>query len=234
MKTVLRGNLFCSTLPAMLAGRGWYIPILGAKISAWKSSCRDPWLRVLPWERQMMLSSFSARCNFTTGIALFLGTAALGWCTAAGASPASVSGAGGTLVASYERQKCPAQGDDEVTAKGHFLEGLALTVDQTTAVRSLGEDYRVRFHALAERSSVVRQKLRETPPDDPDYASAVDAAAQEISLLSAEGVRLAAQMWSEVYALLTPEQQRQLRDRLDKEQERWNDWRQRHLPSGSN
>ena len=180
----------------------------------------------------MVAKSLRVRRDLMAGLVMVLGAATL-WSTGAEASTGGDGATGESFLTGYEGRKCLAEGDGEM-AKGQFLEGLTLTTEQTAAIRSLGEAYRIRFHALAERGSGTRQKLRETPPDDPGYASAVDAAAHEASLLSADGVRLVADMWSEIYGVLTPEQRQQFRNRLDSEQDRWNDWRQRHLPSGNN
>jgi len=180
----------------------------------------------------MVAKSLRVRRDLMAGLVMVLGAATL-WSTGAEASTGGDGATGESFLTRYEGRECLAEGDGEM-AKGQFLEGLTLTTEQTAAIRSIGEAYRIRFHALAERGSGARQKLRETPPDDPGYASAVDAAAHEASLLSADGVRLVADMWSEIYGVLTPEQRQQFRNRLDSEQDRWNDWRQRHLPSGNN
>lgn len=82
------------------------------------------------------------------------------------------------------------------------LNQLDLTAEQKAQVRAIFDQGRPQLHAAHQSGRATRDQLEVTPPTDPAYpgmlASAKSNAADQIQLMS--------DLWTQVYAKLTPEQ----------------------------
>lgn len=108
------------------------------------------------------------------------------------------------------------------------LESLGVTAEQRLAIQQVALRYRDRGLVLAQRGSAIREQWMSVAPDDPGYPQATEDAAATAADLAADGLRLLAEMRSEMHALLTPEQRQQMKEQAQKERQRWDDWRNRH------
>jgi protein CpxP len=111
---------------------------------------------------------------------------------------------------------------------------LGLTDAQRQSIRGLFESARPAMQQRREQARANAELLRKTQPDSPEYQAVVARVSRTAGELAASGVSDAAQLRSQVWAVLTPEQrvkaqqlgeQRQLRrderrkefrDRMDK------------------
>lgn len=82
------------------------------------------------------------------------------------------------------------------------LNQLDLTAEQKAQVRAIFDQGKPQLHAAHQSGRATRDQLEVTPPTDPAYpgmlASAKSNAADQIQLMS--------DLWTQVYAKLTPEQ----------------------------
>jgi len=163
---------------------------------------------------------------------LALATCAL---PALGAPPASPSPPAG--------QECPMQhrpgmhgmqGMEGGGPGGPFMraiEDLKLTPEQREAMKAVGERFSARGTELRQRGEAIAEAMRVAEPGTPGYASATDKAGADAAGLAADTVRLAADLRSELWAILTPEQREQLRQRTAQQRKGWDEWRERHRPA---
>ena len=85
----------------------------------------------------------------------------------------------------------------------HILRQLNLTPEQKTQVDSILSSAKPQMQAHHATSVANREKLMVLSPSDPAYPAAVAAVQADAS----SGVKLAADLKTQVYAVLTPEQQ---------------------------
>lgn len=127
---------------------------------------------------------------------------------------------------------CPMMKDGAAGWQTRLAE-LGVTAEQQMSFQQVAQSYRDRAMVLAQRGSVARDRWMSVLPDDPGYAAATEEAATATAAIAADGIRLAGQMRAEIYALLTPEQRQQMSEKLSSDQQRWDEWRQRHQAAPS-
>jgi protein CpxP len=89
------------------------------------------------------------------------------------------------------------------------LRGLNLTDAQKEAVKAIIEKHKPELKAIADVAIPARQKLHAAVTADAVNEEAIRAAAAEVAATEANGAVLRAKIHSEVWAVLTPEQQQQ-------------------------
>jgi Spy/CpxP family protein refolding chaperone len=95
------------------------------------------------------------------------------------------------------------QGDNA----GMFGAELKLSGTQKQEFASLMQIYGPRLQEIRKRGQDERKRLLSMAPDDPDYSKLTDLVAKDASKSATEVVVLLAELQSNAYALLTPEQQ---------------------------
>lgn len=85
----------------------------------------------------------------------------------------------------------------------HLLHQLDLTADQQAQVQSIYAQARPRLQALHETGRATHEALEATAPTDPGYAALLVAAKSGAT----DRVQLESDLWTQIYAVLTPEQQ---------------------------
>ena len=91
----------------------------------------------------------------------------------------------------------------------HDLLGqLNLSADQKQQVQSIFAQARPQMHSLRETSRTNREQLVATPPTDANYPGLVAQAKTNAAQL----IQLTSDLWTQVYAVLTPEQQAKIPD----------------------
>jgi Spy/CpxP family protein refolding chaperone len=83
-----------------------------------------------------------------------------------------------------------------------ILDELSLTTEQTTAIHEIIAKTRPQMQAVHESGRANREQLETTPPTDPAYPGLVASAKTN----AAEQIQLMSDMWTQVYAKLTPDQ----------------------------
>ena len=99
------------------------------------------------------------------------------------------------------------------------LRQLDLTDAQRAAMRDIMEGHRERLDALRERSAPIREALRGAATATPVDESLIRHLSAQLAEVQADGAVLHANIQSEVFAVLTPEQQTEARE-LRAERER--------------
>ena len=90
---------------------------------------------------------------------------------------------------------------------GMFGDELKLNTTQKQEFGSLMQIYGPRLQEIRKRGQDSRKRLLSMAPDDPDYSKLTDQVAKDASKSAREVVVLLAELQSNAYALLTPEQQ---------------------------
>ena len=88
----------------------------------------------------------------------------------------------------------------------HLLGKLDLTADQKAQIKSIYAQAKPQLESLRAGSRSTRELLSTTPPNDPGYAGLVATAQSH----AAARVQLRSELWTQVYAILTPAQQAQI------------------------
>jgi Spy/CpxP family protein refolding chaperone len=88
-------------------------------------------------------------------------------------------------------------------ALGSALQKLNLSADQRNQIQSIYAQAKPRFKSLQSERRTNLDALATTPPTDPGYPALVAAAQSN----AAAGVQLRADIWSQIHAVLTPDQQ---------------------------
>jgi Spy/CpxP family protein refolding chaperone len=127
-------------------------------------------------------------------------TAALGGASlsAAATQPAPVTDAPDHAYASM-RHGGPGSPDGSMR---RVLDQLDLTAQQKTQMRAIFDQARPQLQAVRESGRANRDQLDVTPPTDPAYAGLLTFAKSN----AAEQVQLMSDLWTQVYAKLTPDQ----------------------------
>lgn len=82
------------------------------------------------------------------------------------------------------------------------LDQLDLTAEQKTQIQSIHEQAKPRMQAVRQSERANREQLAVMPPTDPAYAGLVASAKTN----AAEQIQLTSDLWTQVYAKLTPDQ----------------------------
>jgi Spy/CpxP family protein refolding chaperone len=83
-----------------------------------------------------------------------------------------------------------------------MLDQLDLTADQKTQVHAIFDQAKPQLQAAHETGRANRDQLEVTPPTDPAYAGLLASAKSN----AAEQIQLMSDLWTQVYAKLTPDQ----------------------------
>ena len=102
-------------------------------------------------------------------------------------------------------------------AFGHVLRQLNLTPEQKTQIQSIFAQAKPQLQALHSSSHANREQLATVPPNDPGYAALV---ASEQSAAAAR-VKMRADLWGQIYAVLTPAQQAAIPGVVAAEKAKW-------------
>ena len=86
------------------------------------------------------------------------------------------------------------------------LDQLDLTAQQKTQVRTLFDQAKPQLQAVHESGRANREQLVVTPPTDPAYSGQLAFAKSN----AAEQIQLMSDLWSQIYAVLTPDQRAQI------------------------
>jgi Spy/CpxP family protein refolding chaperone len=107
------------------------------------------------------------------------------------------------------------------------LRGLDLTDTQREQVRVAMDAHKAEFEALATRSRAARQALNQAVTAETFNEATVREKAIDVAAAEADGAVLRAKAHSEVWALLTPEQQQKARELRASQEARREQMRQR-------
>ncbi|MGA2777971.1 MAG: Spy/CpxP family protein refolding chaperone [Steroidobacteraceae bacterium] len=92
----------------------------------------------------------------------------------------------------------------------HLYSKLGLSADQQASVKSILTAAGPGLKSLHQQMRANSLKLRQTTPDDPNYASVANEVSQTHGALSTQLVAQMADVRSQLYAILTPAQKTQL------------------------
>jgi len=92
----------------------------------------------------------------------------------------------------------------------HLYSKLNLSADQEASVKSILAAARPGLKSLHQQMRANSLKLRQTTPDDPNFASIANEVSQTHGTLSTQMVAQMADVRSKLYAVLTPAQKTQL------------------------
>jgi len=116
-------------------------------------------------------------------------------------------------------------------AFGHVLHQLNLTPEQKTQIQSILAQAKPQLQALRSNSRSNHEQLATVSPNDPGYAALV---ASEQSAAAAR-VKMRADLWGQIYAVLTPAQQAAVPGIVAAEKAKWAArraaWQQQHTAS---
>jgi Spy/CpxP family protein refolding chaperone len=82
------------------------------------------------------------------------------------------------------------------------LSQLDLTAEQKAQVRAIFDQAKPQLHATHQSGRATRDQLEVTPPTDPAYAGMLASAKSN----AADQIQLMSDLWTQVYAKLTPDQ----------------------------
>jgi len=92
----------------------------------------------------------------------------------------------------------------------HLYAQLNLTADQKTQIKTIMAGAGPQMKSIHEQMKANSLKLRQTQPNDPNYANVVAEASQAGASLHSQMITLHADVRSQVFKILTPAQQTQL------------------------
>ena len=93
---------------------------------------------------------------------------------------------------------------------GHLYAQLNLTADQKTQLKTIMAGAGPQMKSIHEQMKANSLKLRQTQPNDPNYANVVAEVSQADASLHSQMITLHADVRSQVFKILTPAQQTQL------------------------
>ena len=93
---------------------------------------------------------------------------------------------------------------------GHLYSKLGLSADQQASMKSIMTAAKPQMKSLHEQMRANHLKLMQTKPDDPNYGNVVAEVAQSNAALASQHTTHAAELRTQMYALLTPAQKVQL------------------------
>jgi protein CpxP len=107
-----------------------------------------------------------------------------------------------------------------------LLRGLDLTEDQQAQVRQVMQSHRDEFRAVGERLRAAERAQQDAVTATPFDENAVRARAAEVAAVQADEAVLRAKVHSDVFAVLTPEQQAKAAELKAQRQQRMEQFRQ--------
>src|ERR1700722_7604585 len=137
--------------------------------------------------------------------------------------------AGGALVAATVGASTAAAADDAATAApapapgagphgwghgghgpGHLFSKLGLSADQQASIKAIMTAAKPQMKSMHDQMRANHLKLMQTKPDDPNYGNVVAEVAQSNAALASQRTAHAAELRTQMYAVLTPAQKTQL------------------------
>ena len=137
--------------------------------------------------------------------------------------------AGGALVAATVGASTAAAADDAAAAApapapapgagphgwghggpGHLFSKLGLSADQQASIKAIMTAAKPQMKSMHEQMRANHLKLMQTKPDDPNYGNLVAEVAQSNAALASQRTAQAAELRTQMYAVLTPAQKTQL------------------------
>lgn len=103
---------------------------------------------------------------------------------------------------------------------GKVMRELDMTPEQRDAVKNVMREASPRLHDVHEARRDVHEQLMNASPDSASYAQVVEKAAQEAAENAARATRLAGQLKSDIWALLTDEQKARAIELREERQQR--------------
>jgi len=145
-----------------------------------------------------------------------------------------IAALGGAAIASAATE--PAAPNDAPMRHGgpdggfhHVLDQLDLTADQQAQVHAIFDQAKPQLQAAHESGRANRDQLEVTPPTDPAYPGLLESAKAN----AAEQIQLMSDLWTQVYAKLTPDQRARIPGivaaaRTERDARRAS-WKQQHI-----
>ena len=93
---------------------------------------------------------------------------------------------------------------------GHLYSKLGLSAEQQASLKSIMTAAKPQMKSLHDQMRANHLKLVQTKPDDPNYGNVVAAVAQSNAALASQRTTQAAELRTQMYAVLTPAQKTQL------------------------
>jgi protein CpxP len=92
----------------------------------------------------------------------------------------------------------------------HLYSKLGLTPEQQASIKSIMASAKPQMQTMHQQMQANQMKLMQTKPDDSNYSSVVAEVAQSNAALAQQRTSHAAELQSQMYAVLTPAQKTQL------------------------
>ena len=135
--------------------------------------------------------------------------------------------AGGALVAATVGASTAAAADDAAAVApapgagphgwghgpggpGHLFSKLGLSAEQQASIKAIMTAARPQMKSMHDQMRANHLKLMQTKPDDPNYGNVVAEVAQSNAALASQRTSHAAELRTQMYAVLTPAQKTQL------------------------
>ena len=135
--------------------------------------------------------------------------------------------AGGALVAATVGASTAAAADDAAAAApapgagphgwghgaggpGHLFSKLGLNAEQQASIKAIMTAAKPQMKSMHDQMRANHLKLMQTKPDDPNYGNVVAEVAQSNAALASQRTAHAAELRTQMYAVLTPAQKTQL------------------------
>ena len=93
---------------------------------------------------------------------------------------------------------------------GHLYSKLGLSAEQQASIKSIMTAAKPQMKSMHDQMRANHLKLMQTKPDDPNYGNVVAEVAQSNAALASQRTTRAAELRTQMYAVLTPAQKTQL------------------------
>ncbi len=93
---------------------------------------------------------------------------------------------------------------------GHLFSKLGLSTEQQASIKAIMTAAKPQMKSMHDQMHANHLKLTQTKPDDPNYGNVVAEVAQSNAALASQRTSRAAELRTQMYAVLTPEQKTQL------------------------
>jgi periplasmic protein CpxP/Spy len=93
---------------------------------------------------------------------------------------------------------------------GHLYSKLGLSAEQQASIKSIMTAAKPQMKSMHDQMHANHLKLMQTKPDDPNYGNLVAEVAQSNAALASQRTTRAAELRTQMYAVLTPAQRTQL------------------------
>jgi protein CpxP len=138
------------------------------------------------------------------GGALITATSALSTAAAADDAPAASPPPGAPGAGPHGWGHGPGGGP------GHLFSKLGLTAEQQSSIKAIMTAAKPQMKSMHDQMRANHLKLMQTKPDDPNYGNVVAEVAQSNAALASQRTAHAAELRTQMYAVLTPAQKTQL------------------------